>query len=95
VFCQSAADVRLSNFRIEAQEPKVFVVMPFSSPFSELYDHVVYPVCKRCELDVHRSDKTYGPGLIIADIVQRITQSQVIVAEITPNPPNPNVSLAN
>lgn len=93
LFAQSTGDVRFSNLHIEEQKPKVFVVMPFTGPYNDLFEHVFSPVCRRCELEVHRSDKTYGPGLIIADIVQRIMQSQIIIAEITPNPPNANVYL--
>ena len=77
LFCQSAGDIAdFPNLRIEAQKPRIFVVMPFSSePYDDLYRHVFQPLCRRCELDVHRSDKTYGPGLIITDIVQKIMQS--------------------
>jgi hypothetical protein len=91
VFSQTAGRVHFSDLRIESQQPEAFVVMPFSGPYNDLYTHVFEPVCKRCELHVHRSDRTYGPGLIISDIVQRILRSQVIIAEITPKPPNANV----
>ena len=83
--------VTLRNFKIEQYKPIVFMAMPFSDPYNDLYSHVFEPVCEKCDLVAYRSDKTYETGIIIAEIVQKMFRSHIIVAEITPNPANPNV----
>src|SRR5262249_19886045 len=84
VFIRSKFDVVLKNFRVQTQKPTAFVVMQFSSPFNELYTEVVKPVCKELSIDAFRADDTYGPGLIIADVVKQIDEAKVIIAEISP-----------
>jgi nucleoside 2-deoxyribosyltransferase len=39
-------------------------------------------------LQAHRADETYSPGLIIADIVKQISESKIVIAEITEANPN-------
>ena len=63
--------------------------MQFSSPYNELYSHVVKDVCDELEIDAVRADEMYGPGIIIKDIIDQIAESQIIIADISP--PNPNV----
>lgn len=91
IFCQSAERVTISNFRIDQYKPMVFIAMPFSDPYNDLYSHVFEPVCERCELTPYRSDKTFETGVILAEIIQRMLKAHVVIAEITPNPANPNV----
>ena len=91
VFCIGSSDIQFSNFTVNAETPSAFVVMPFTPQYNELYEEVIKDVCKNHGLRPHRADETYGPGVILADIVQRINSSKVVIAEITPNPPNPNV----
>jgi len=87
----SSGDIKFSGFTVAAETPTAFVVMPFTPNYDELYEEVIQPVCKSHGLHPHRADETYGPGVILADIAQRIISSKVVIAEITPNPPNPNV----
>jgi hypothetical protein len=63
--------------------------MQFSTPYNELYEEVVKPVCGEFHIESVRADESYGPGLIIADILQKIDEAKIVIAEITP--PNPNV----
>lgn len=46
------------------------------------------PVCAEFGLNAVRADETYGPRVILADIVKQIDEAIVIVAEITPGNPN-------
>jgi predicted acetyltransferase len=62
--------------------------MQFTPPYNELFSNVIAPVCQDLGLIAVRADETYGPGLIIADIVRDITEAKVIIAEITPANPN-------
>lgn len=91
IFSQAPEKVTIRNFRIEQYKPSVFIAMPFSDPYNDLYDHVFEPVCTRCELTPYRSDKTYQTGVVLAEIIQRMLRAHVVIAEITPNPANPNV----
>ncbi len=81
-------NVRVSQFNVAAEAPKVFVVMQFTEPFNELYGDVVAPVCEKAGFRVVRADETYGPGLIIADIARAITEATIVIADITPDNPN-------
>jgi nucleoside 2-deoxyribosyltransferase len=55
----------------------------------EIHEEVIKTVCDEFGLGAHRADETYGPGLIIEDVTREISESQFVIAEITP--PNPNV----
>jgi len=79
---------KVSNFRTLGQRGRVFVVMEFSSPFMEIHEEVIKTICNEFELDAYRADETYGPGLIIADVTREISESQFVIAEITPSNPN-------
>lgn len=89
IFCRDINEIRISNFTVESEVPRVFVVTEFKSPFNEIYQEVVKVVCKEFGLEAVRADETYGPGLIIADIERQIDEAKFVIAEITP--PNPNV----
>lgn len=88
LWCQSDQDILVKKFKVERETPKAFIVMQFSSPYNELYDDVIKNVCSDLNLSVIRADETYGPGLIIADIVKQIEESKLIIAEISSCNPN-------
>jgi len=88
LWCQSENDIVIKNFTVKREVPKVFVVMQYSSPYNELYEDVIKKVCEEFDLNVVRGDETYGPGLILGDIVKQITESRLIIAEISPANPN-------
>ncbi|MBN2060568.1 MAG: hypothetical protein JW882_09155 [Deltaproteobacteria bacterium] len=88
VWCMGGTGIKISRYNITRQPPKAFVVMQFTPPYNELYSDVIAPVCQDLGLIAVRADETYGPGLIIADIVRDITEAKVIIAEITPANPN-------
>jgi hypothetical protein len=58
--------------------------MQFSTPYNELYQDVIRPICDELKLNVLRADETYGPGLIIADITKEIAESRIVIAEVSP-----------
>lgn len=84
LWCMGAADIEVRNFAVEAERPKAFIVMQFSSPYNEVYSEVIREACKRFEIDALRADEIYGPGLIIRDVTEKILQAQVVIADITP-----------
>lgn len=88
VWCKSQGEIQISNFQIKAEKPKAFVIMQFTQPYDELYEDVIKRVCEDFGLRAVRADETYGPGLIIADIITDIRESHLVIAEISPANPN-------
>jgi hypothetical protein len=89
VFAISSSDIVIHRFEVQQQQSRAFIVMEFGSEFEELYTDVIRPACIDLKLDFYRADEAKGPGIIIADIANRIEESKVIIAEVTP--PNRNV----
>lgn len=90
IWASGRLDISFSDYNVEPELPKLFVVMQFTTPFDELYLDVIKPVGEDLGFIVARADETHGPGIIIADIAQSILEAQVIIADITPLD-NPNV----
>ncbi len=88
LFCLGRGKINISNFTVQSQRSKAFVVMQFSSPYDDVYQNVIKESCERFKVDCENAADIYGPGLIIQDIVDRIRRSQVIIAEVTPANPN-------
>lgn len=88
IWCRGNHDIFVTDFQTTSEPPRAFVVMQFTSPYNELYREVVKPVCEEMGVDVRRADETYGPGLIIADVVKQIDEAKFVIAEITPKNPN-------
>jgi hypothetical protein len=89
VFCLSSSTIRIRDFESDAERPKAFIVMQFSSPYNEVYSHVIKDACEEFSIEAVRADEIYGgAGIIIKDVIDRITHSQVIIADISPTNPN-------
>jgi len=85
VFCGNYKNVNFKDIKVAPQKPKAFVVMQFDMPeYEALYKDVIEPICNEFGMKAQRADSTYLPGLVIADIKQQITESRVVIAEITP-----------
>lgn len=89
LYCFDDTDIKIRSFRPESRPGQVFVVMQFSSPFNEIYDEVIKRVCLDLfQLEARRADDATGPGLVMADVVNDIVESEFVIAEITPTNPN-------
>jgi hypothetical protein len=88
IFALDDNDLSVSNYSVETQKGKVFVVMQFGSPFNEIHEDVIKEICSEFGLEAKRADETFGPGMIIADVTREIAESEFVVAEITPANPN-------
>jgi hypothetical protein len=88
IWCKGDGQITIEGFQVRAEKPRAFVVMQFTAPFNELYAEVIRPVCEKLGFIAQRADESFGPGLIIADIERQILDSQVVVADITPQNPN-------
>ena len=80
--------VSFGPVEVATQAVTAFVIMQFTSPFNELYDDVIRPVCADLGIEAFRASDIYRPGVILQDITQGLAESNVIVAEITPANPN-------
>jgi hypothetical protein len=89
IWCRDTEDIIISNFLVKVEPLTAFVVMQFTEPYFDLYTEVIDPICTEFGLTAVRADETFGPGLIVADIVRQIAEATVVIAEISP--PNPNV----
>lgn len=88
VFCLSETDITIRGFAAAVERPKAFIVMQFSAPYNDVYSHVIKDACEEFKIEAVRADEIYGPGIIIKDVIDRITKSQVIIADISPVNPN-------
>lgn len=88
LWCSSLSNINISNFEVHSEPAKAFIVMQFTPPYNELYEDVIERICSEFRLEAIRVDKVYGPGIILADIIKQITESKIIIAEITPENAN-------
>lgn len=84
LWCRAASDIEIRDYRIDREIPTAFVVTQFSEPYDTLYKAVIGPVCKKKGFEPIRIDQKPGPGLIIADIMQELSRSSVVIADVSP-----------
>ena len=80
--------VEFSAVEIVPQIPSAFVVMQLNEQFNELFDEVISPVCQQAGIEAYRASDIYSPGVILQDIIRGLTESYVVIAEITKENPN-------
>jgi hypothetical protein len=79
--------VRFSSFVTAADRPRAFVAMEYREPFDTFYREVIKPQAEKL-YEVVRIDEKSGPGVIFQDMQREISQSDIVIAEITPANPN-------
>lgn len=67
---------------------KVFVLMPLSSEFDDVYNYLIRDSLSDAGFDVVRADDILNQRNIMADIVQSISASNLIVADLSTSNPN-------
>jgi hypothetical protein len=87
ILCFDQTDITISNFRADARKGRVFVAIQLSSPYREIYEDVVKKICE-ARYAVRNAEEIYGPGPIMADVLQDILESEFVVADVTPANPN-------
>ena len=88
ILASGNSEVEFADVRVSARVLSAFVVMQFTSPFNELYDEVIDPVCHSVGIKAYRASDIYRPGVILQDITQGLTESNLVIAEITPENAN-------
>lgn len=83
LFAWGEEPITFSSFQIRREKPQAFVVMQFSG-YKTVFDEVIStPLAKR--LSVDRADRHARPGNIPDNIRKSILNSDVVIAEITPD----------
>jgi hypothetical protein len=88
LFTVGDSNIDFKNYSYYPEMSDVFVVMQFTEPYNSLYQEVIVNVAKDFKLNPLRSDDVFGPGIILQDIIKKIIESTIIIAEISPANPN-------
>lgn len=80
--------VHFTDVFADIRPPQAFVVMQFGEHYDTVYRDVIQRVANDAGYKAHRADDVYGPGLILADIIRDIVESDLVIADITPKNPN-------
>lgn len=84
IYASGNHPVHFGPVEVSTRARSAFVVMQFTSPFDELFEEVIRPVCA----EAYRASDIYRPGIVLQSITQGLSASSVIIAEITPINPN-------
>jgi len=68
-------------------KPYAFVIMPFAESFSHVYESIIKPAVEICGIDCVRADED-SQGHIHSQMLHRIYESEVVIADITGLNPN-------
>ena len=66
-----------------SDKPSAFVIMPFDEKLAPVYTLIIKPVLEGAGFDVERADDIESQQSIIKDILDKITSSDLIVADLT------------
>jgi hypothetical protein len=83
LFSFGSQPVEFSALRLVGYKPKAFVIMQFGEPFDLLYTSVIAEAARQAGFDVDRADRTLGPGVILSDIVSKIVNADVVIAQLS------------
>ena len=84
LFCfKSTPKAVFSNYRVSSARPKAFVAMQFSEPYNEVYRDAVEPLVREIGFEPLRLDDVHSPGIIINDIINNLSESSIVLAEIS------------
>jgi hypothetical protein len=84
LYAHGKEPVEFGTVEILSRTSSAFVVMQFGPPYDELYNDVIKAVCSEFGLEAFRADDMNWPGVIIQDIVQGLTESHLVIADVTP-----------
>jgi len=74
---------------------KCFVIAPIGNEGSEIrkrsdqvFKYIIDPVCRECDFTPERADHLDEPGMITSQIIQRVMNDQLVIADLTGRNPN-------
>jgi len=71
-----------------ANKKRVFVAMPFSEEFQNVYEFGIYPAVRNCGLICERVDESHFTGDILSRIRDGIESASLVIADLTEGRPN-------
>lgn len=83
LFARGHGKIKFDNFTVNPKMPQGFAVMDFSEKFQDLYTDVLQPESQTMGISLIRADEIPGPGFIISDIVRKLQEASIVVAEIS------------
>jgi len=86
---RGSSQVHFGPIAIDDSQPVAFIAMQFSDTYDDVYDDAIKPLVQEIGYEPVRVDEISQPGIILNDIWGQITESSVVIAEVTE--PNPNV----
>ena len=70
------------------EENLCFVLMPFAEEFLPVYEDAIRPTVESAGLRCKRSDDIFSTTPVLVDIMQHISKSRVVIADLTGGNPN-------
>ncbi len=71
-----------------ARKKSVFVAMPYSEEFENVYEFGIYPAVRNCGFICERVDKTHFTGDILHRVRHGIETAFIVIADLTEGRPN-------
>ncbi len=71
-----------------SSKPFAFVIMPFDDEFYSVYEQFLKPVLEDVGFRVYRADDILSQQSIVRDVVERLHESDLIVADLSGENPN-------
>jgi hypothetical protein len=72
----------------ERPKQHVFVAMPFSEQFEDVYELGIYPALRECGYICERLDRTAFIGDVLEQMKQRIAAARFLLADLSEARPN-------
>ena len=69
-------------------KPSVFVIMPFSEEFRDIYELGIKAACRAAGADCTRVDEQIFLHNILARIYEQIAKAEIVISEVTGRNPN-------
>jgi hypothetical protein len=73
---------------VDDRRPNAFIAMQFSEPYNEVYRDAIQPFVEEIGYEPMRVDDISRPGIVLNDIWNQLTESSVVIAEVTEANPN-------
>jgi chromosome segregation ATPase len=71
-----------------SQTKEVFVLIPFTQKFNKVYEQVISPACTDLGYEVSKADSTNTSQNILRDIIEGISNADLLIADLTNSNPN-------
>ena len=72
----------------QAHKTRVFVAMPYSDEFENVYEFGIYPAIRNCGFICEKVNETHFTGDVLARIREGIESATLVVADVTEGRPN-------